>query len=116
MEFGIAGVPGATRVPEEKPLGTREVPHRLYLVKKSKGVGIIARLRHFVPTSTLLKLYRFLIEPYISYGLTAWRQAANSSLNKILILQKRSLRLMYFSDRRAHVRQVWCFASEFAVL
>ena len=87
-------------MPEEKPLGTREVPHRLYLVKKSKGVGIIAKLRHFVPTSTLLKLYRFLIEPYI--GLTAWRQAANSSLNKILILQKQSLRLMYFSDRRAH--------------
>ena len=29
-------------------------------------------------------------------------QAANSSLNKILILQKRALRLMYFSDRRAH--------------
>ena len=45
--------------------------------------------------------YRSLIEPYISYGLTAWRQATNSNLNKILILQKRALRLMYFSDRRA---------------
>ena len=55
---------------------------------------------HFVPTSTLLKIYRSLIEPYISYGLIAWGQAANS--NKILILQKRALRLMYFSDRRAH--------------
>ena len=42
------------------------------------------------------------IEPYISYGLIAWEQAANSSLNKILILQKRALRLMYFSDSRAH--------------
>ena len=36
------------------------------------------------------------IEPYISYGLIAWEQAANSSLNKILIFQKRALRLMYF--------------------
>ena len=70
--------------------------------KISKWVGNIARLRHFVPTSTLLKIYRSLIEPYISYGLIAWGQAANSSLNKILILQKRALRLMYFSDRRAH--------------
>ena len=46
--------------------------------------------------------YRSLIEPYISYGLTAWGQATNSNLNKILILQKRALRLMYFSDSRAH--------------
>ena len=70
--------------------------------KISKGVGIIAKISHFVPTSTLLKLFRSLIEPYISYGLTAWGQATNSKLNKILILQKRALRLMYFSDRRAH--------------
>ena len=67
------------------------------------GVGAITvGSWHFVPTSTLLKIYRSLIEPYISYGLIAWGQAANSSLNKILILQKRALRLMYFSDRRAH--------------
>ena len=70
--------------------------------KISKGEGIIARLRHFVPTSTLLRLYRSLTELYISYGLTAWGQAASSNLNKVLMLQKRALRLMYFSDSRAH--------------
>ena len=88
---------GAIGVPGEKPLGAREVLRRLYFVKnKQRGRN------QYSPTSTLLKLYWFLIEPYISYGLTAWRQAANSSLNKILILQKRAVRLMYFSDRRAH--------------
>ena len=46
--------------------------------------------------------YRSLIEPYISYGLTAWGQAASSNLNKIVVLQKRALRLMYFSETRAH--------------
>ena len=55
-----------------------------------------------MPTSTLLKIYRSLIEPYIFYGLIVWGQPANSGLNKILILQKRALRLMYFSDRKAH--------------
>ena len=55
-----------------------------------------------MPTKYSLKdLYRSLIEPYISFGLIVWGQAANSSLNKILILQKRALQLMYFSDRRA---------------
>ena len=85
----------------------------------SKGVGIIDRLRHFVPTSTLLEIYRSLIEPYISYGLIAWEQAANSSLNKILILQKRALRvnvLFWQESSYAIPRQVWCFASKYAVL
>ena len=50
--------------------------------KISKGVGIIARLRHLVSTSTLLKIYGSLIEPYIFCGLIAWGQAANSSLKK----------------------------------
>ena len=63
-------------------------------LKISKGVGIISSLRHFVPTSTLLRIYRSLIEPYISYGLAAWGQAAASHLNKIFLLQKRALRLM----------------------
>lgn len=49
-----------------------------------------------------LPSYRSLIEPYISYGLTAWGQAASSNLNKIVVLQKRALRLMYFSETRAH--------------
>lgn len=39
--------------------------------KVSKGIGIIARLRHLVPFATLLNIYRSLIEPYISYGLIA---------------------------------------------
>ena len=71
--------------------------------KVSKGIGMIARLRHLVPFATLLNIYRSLIGPYISYGLIAWGQAANIHLNKILILQKRALRLMYFADSKAHV-------------
>ena len=75
-----------------------EVPHRLYFVKNKQRGRHHARLRHYVPT---VPSYRSLIEPYISYGLTAWGQATNSNLNKILILQKRALRLMSFSDSRA---------------
>ena len=70
--------------------------------KISKGIGIIARLRHLVPRATLLNIYRSLIEPYISYGLVAWGQAANAHLNKLVILQKRVLRLMYFTDYTSH--------------
>ena len=55
-----------------------------------------------MPTSTLLRIYCSLIEPYISYGLAAWGQAPASHVNKIFLLQKRALCLMYFSDSRTH--------------
>lgn len=71
-------------------------------VKISKTIGIIARLRHFVPFNTLLNIYRSLIHPYISYGISVWGQAAQKYMNKILILQKRALRLMYFATNREH--------------
>ena len=40
--------------------------------KISKTIGIIARLRHFVPTNTLLNIYRSLIQPHLLYGINAW--------------------------------------------
>ena len=71
-------------------------------VKISRFIGVIARLRHLVPFTTLLRIYRSLILPYIPYGLAACGQAAKSHLQEILVLQKRVLRLMYFSEPRAH--------------
>ena len=47
-------------------------------LKISKIIGVIARLRHFVPLYTLLNIYRSLIFPYMSYGLPAWGQAAKT--------------------------------------
>ena len=38
-------------------------------LKISKTIGIISRIRHFVPFCTLLNIYCSLIHPYISFGL-----------------------------------------------
>ena len=79
-------------------------------LKISRIVGVIARLRHLVPFTTLLSIYRSLILPYLTYGLAAWGQAAKSHLQKILVLQKRVLRLMYFSEPRAHAVPLFTFS------
>ena len=39
--------------------------------------------------------------PYLTYDLAAWGQAAKTHLQKIPVLQKRVLRLIYFSETRA---------------
>ena len=51
---------------------------------------------------TLVNIYNSLITLYLHYGLTVWGQASKTQLNKLLILQKRALRFIYFSDRRNH--------------
>ena len=65
-------------------------------LKISKIIGVIARLRYFVSLCTLLNIYRSLIFPYMSNGLPALGQATKTHLQKVLVLQKRVLRLMYF--------------------
>lgn len=71
-------------------------------MKISKIVGVIACLRHFVPFSTLRSIYQSLMLPYLTYGLITWGQAAKAYLNKLLLLQKRVLRMMYFLNPRTH--------------
>ena len=39
------------------------------ILKTSESLGILSRLRHFVPTDTLLSIYGSLILPYITYGI-----------------------------------------------
>ena len=43
------------------------------------------------------------ILPYISFGLSAWGQAAKCHLDKLLKLQKRAIRFIYFVDFQSSV-------------
>jgi len=47
-------------------------------------------------------IYRSLILPYLSYGVYVWGRAAKSYIGKLLVLQKRALRLIYFTPNDAH--------------
>jgi len=72
--------------------------------KISTSIGVIARLRHFVPLSTLQDIYKSLIQPYLLYGVALWGRADKTHRNKILRLhdQKRALRLIFFCDYKTH--------------
>ena len=46
------------------------------IVKMSKTIGMIAKLRCFVPSTVLVNICKSLILPYITYGLLAWGNAS----------------------------------------
>ena len=50
--------------------------------KITKNIGILFKLRHYVPISTLKQLYYTLIYPYLTYGLMSWGNAYQTKLNK----------------------------------
>ena len=82
--------------------------HMDYICQKvNKTIGIISKLRHFVPLHVLLTLYRSLILPYISYGICACGHTAETHLHKLLVHQKRALRQMFFADPRTHTVQLF---------
>ena len=74
----------------------------LVALRISKTIGIIAKLRHYVPLSIIVKLYQSLIFPFLSYGISSWGQASQSTQDKLLLLQKRAIRFMNFSPKCEH--------------
>ncbi len=76
--------------------------HTQYVnTKVSKGIGILAKMRHFVSQDVLRQLYHAFIAPHISYGLICWGSASKCNttlLNKSL---KKAVRIMNFADYRA---------------
>ena len=67
-------------------------------------IGIIAKIRHYVPRRVLLSVYNSLIVPYLTYGICGWGNCALTFQRKIVSLQKRALRtrLIYFSKPKKH--------------
>ena len=67
----------------------------------SRNVGILNKLKYFLPSNILYNIYNALILSHISYGILAWGRAYDTLLNRILILQKRSLRIIEHAEHRA---------------
>ena len=74
--------------------------------KVSKTIGIIAKLRHFVPRHVLLTSYRSLILPYMLKRIF---------INYSVVLQKRALRLMFFAEPRTHAVPLFLETKQFPI-
>ena len=70
--------------------------------KIAKNIGIITYIRSFVPLDVLLSLYHALVEPYLQYCNIIWGVQRSVALNGLYICQKRVIRIICGSSRRAH--------------
>ena len=67
----------------------------------SRNIGVIYRLKSYLPKSSLLKLYSSLILPYLNYGLLVWGNGNKASLEKVSLLQNKAIRIICNAHFRA---------------
>jgi len=75
--------------------------------KISKGLGILTKLRHYLPNHILVNLYYTLIHPYYDYCNIIWATGTSTYLNKLFLLQKRAMRLITNSPWLAHTAPIF---------
>ena len=73
--------------------------HIDHLVSKlSKYVGLFYRVRHLLPQSALLTLYKTLFEPHLNYCNVIWGNTFPSHLKKLQALQKKVIRALAWAE------------------
>ena len=70
--------------------------------KISKSIGILKKVSSILNYESLLVLYRSLITPYLQYCTIIWGNAASVHLQRVLLLQKRAVRIVNGLGYRDH--------------
>jgi len=62
--------------------------------KMSRCIGIMYKLRYFVSDNILKNIYYSLFYSHLVYAIHVWGSACTTEINKILVLQKRAVRVI----------------------
>ena len=68
----------------------------------SRSIGIIIKLKSFLPSSALLKLYYAIVHPHLLYGLLIWGTTYTAYLAKLYSLQNKVVRHIGGGSYREH--------------
>ena len=77
------------------------MPHIDYIsTKVSKNIGIITKARRLFDNKTLLTLYYSFVFPYFNYCIHLWGSTFQSYLDKLVVLQKKVVRIIAGAKKR----------------
>ena len=82
--------------------------HLTHLTSKiAKSIGILKKASNAFNQSTLRMLYYSFLQPYFDYCILIWGKAADSHLNKLILLQKRAIRTICGAQFLAHTTNLF---------
>ena len=71
--------------------------------KISRNIGILNKLKHFLPLKTKLLIYNSLILSHLNFGILAW----GYQCERIIKLQKKAIRIISISKYNAHTEPLF---------
>ena len=71
-------------------------------VKLSKSVGILNKLKFYLPSEVLKLIYFSFIQPYLLYAIEAWYGTYQNHTEKLFVLQKKACRAVYKLPYNSH--------------
>ena len=75
--------------------------------KLSRANGILAKIRHFLPTKILISVYYSIFYSHIIYGCSVWAMTTKINLDIITVLQKKCIRIINFADFNSHTNELY---------
>ena len=75
--------------------------------KLSRANGIIAKIRHFLPTKILISVYYSIFYSHIIYGCSVWAMTTKINLDIITVLQKQCIRIINSADFNSHTNELF---------
>ena len=83
-------------------------PHIVYTANKvSKSIGVIRKSSFYLKKETIRILYFSMISPYLQYCNLVWANTYQKNLSRIVILQKRIVRIINKSDNLVHTSPIF---------
>jgi hypothetical protein len=83
-----------------------EVHCRELIKKLSRTNGMLAKSRHYVPEHHLINIYHAIFSSHLMYGAQVWTPKVDAVRKIISRLQKSALRIITFSEFKAHHEQL----------
>src|SRR6266851_2505507 len=80
-----------------KKLSSKIAPH----------VGMISKIRHYFSQNVVLMYYYAFIHSHMSYAISIWGNTYQTTLNPILVLQKKSIRYLTFANPISHSQPIF---------
>ena len=66
--------------------------------KLSRAIGMLSKIRHYVPKGTLHEIYYGIFSPILTYSCQVWGQIQNKHINRVLKLQDKAIRVINFAQ------------------
>ena len=82
--------------------------HISHIVNKlSRSTGILYKIRDFLPTQAKLSYYYAFMYPYLSYNIVVWGGTSMVYFNKLIVQQKRIIRILGKVPPRTHTSELF---------